>query len=443
MRTNNRILHFVLASTALTFVSLLSHAVEIGPADDLELAVSALSPGEELVLRGGTYFFDENVTLRANGTAVQPIVVRAKNGERPIIEQATSNHNVVEINGSSHVVFRGIEFTGGSHGIRLINSDFVTIEDCEIHETGDVAISANSGGTYEGLRILRNHIHHTNGTGEGMYLGCNNNDCRIANSLIAGNYIHDTNRASVEQGDGIEIKEGSYGNIVRDNVIHDTNYPGILLYSTVGNGAPNIVEGNIIWNVSDNTMQVAADAVVRNNIILGNVAFQSHQSGSPSNLEFVHNTVISSGNAIDVRNVSGSVDIVNNAIYAQGQAINLISGDLTQVRLSGNIGAGGLTGASSGFAEGNGIESDLLNGHHNGVPPIDVFPAPGSALVGAGDPAFVSSVDFDGTPRAGGADAGAYVFDNAGNPGWVLGPGFKDQVDGRKTPMPPTDVRTD
>ena len=268
---------------------------EIGPSDDLEVAAAALSPGEELVLRGGTYFFDENVTITANGTAAQPITIRAKNGEQPIIEQATTNQNVVEINGSSHLVISGIEFTGGSHGIRLINSDYITIEDCEVHETGDVAISANSGGTYEGLKILRNHIHHTNGTGEGMYLGCNNDGCRIANSLIEGNYIHHTNRATVEQGDGIEIKEGSYGNIVRDNVIHDTKYPGILLYSTVGNGPQNIVEGNIVWNVSDNTMQIAADAVIRNNIVLGNVSFQSHQSGSPSNIEFVHNTVVNDG----------------------------------------------------------------------------------------------------------------------------------------------------
>ena len=438
-----RILCSILVAAALLGLAMPALAVEIGPGDDLEAAVANLSPGEELVLRGGTYFFDENVTLTANGTAAQPILVRARSGEQPVIEQATANQNVVEINGSSHLVFRGIEFTGGSHGIRLINSNFVTIEDCEVHETGDVAISANSGGTYEGLRILRNHIHHTNGTGEGMYLGCNNDGCRIANSLIEGNYIHHTNRASVVQGDGIEIKEGSYGNIVRDNVIHDTNYPGILLYSTVGNGAPNIVEGNVIWNVADNTMQIAADAIVRNNIILGNVAFQSHQSGSPSNLEFVHNTVISDGTAIVVRDVSGSVDIANNAIYAQGQAINLISGDLGQVRLTGNVGAGGVSGANSGFVEGNGIANDLVNGHYNGAPPIDVFPAPGSALIGAGDPAYVPASDFNGTLRNGNVDAGAYAFDAAGNPGWSLSPGFKGLVGSRKTPMPPTDVRTD
>jgi len=55
----------------------------------------------------------------------------------------------------------------------------VTIEDSEIYATADVGISANAGGTYDGLVIRRNHIHHTSGSGEGMYLGCNDDACRV------------------------------------------------------------------------------------------------------------------------------------------------------------------------------------------------------------------------------------------------------------------------
>jgi len=418
---------YYLSVAALAAVSSLNlaRAAEIGPGDDLEAAVAALLPGEELVLRGGAYDFDGNVTLRANGTADQPVVIRAKAGERPVISQATTAHNVVEINSSSYLEIRGLVFTRGSHGIRLIDSDFVTIENCEIFETGDVAISANSGGTYEGLRIRQNHIHHTNGTGEGMYLGCNNDGCRVADSLIEGNYIHHTNRATVAQGDGIELKEGSYGNVIRDNVIHDTNYPGIILYSTVGNGARNVVEGNVIWNVADNTMQVAADAIVRNNIILGNVAFQSHQSGSPANIEFIHNTVISFGSAMQVRNVTGPVLIANNAVYSGSTAIRLISGDLGQVELAGNVGIGGISGGSSGYSEGGGIDVDFVSADFSGEPPIDAYPASGSALAGAGDPAYVTGTDFNGSARLGIADAGAYKSGDGVNPGWSIVEGFK------------------
>lgn len=420
-------------------------AAEIGPGDDLRAAIAALGPGGELVLRGGTYVVSSGFRISVNGAQAQPAVIRAKTGERPLIQQTNAGQNVIEISGSSHLVIRGIAFTGGSHGIRLMSSSFVTIEDCEVYETGDVAISANSGSTYQGLRLLRNHIHHTNGTGEGMYLGCNSDGCRVANSLIEGNYIHHTNRAGVEQGDGIELKEGSYGNVIRDNVIHDTNYPGIITYSTVSNGPANVIEGNVIWNTNDNSIQVAADAVVRNNIVLGSsVAFQSHQAGSPANIQFVHNTVIANGDAVAVRNVTGSVVIANNALYAQGgSAINLISGSTGLVTLAGNVGRGGLSGASAGYVDGNGIAADFVGAHFNGAPPIDLFPRAGSALIGAAAAPYLTAVDFNGTGRSGSADAGAYRYVANGNPGWRIIAGFKRAAGAAAPPMPPGNVRVD
>jgi hypothetical protein len=414
-------------------------AADITPGNDLRAAIAALRPGEELRLGGGTYTNDSAFRITVSGTASEPIVIRSKDGEHAIVQQTNSGQNGVEIQGN-YLVFRGIEFTGGSHGIRLMDSDFITIEDCEIHDTGDVALSANSGGTYEGLKLLRNHIHHTNGTGEGMYLGCNYDDCRVVNSLIEGNYIHHTNGPGVEQGDGIEIKEGSYGNTVRDNVIHDTNYPGIITYSTVGNGPVNVIEGNVIWNTNDNAIQSAADVIIRNNIVLGStIAFQAHQNGSPRNIQLVHNTILTTSNAVEVRDVVGSVVIANNAIYSQGgSAIRLVSGDLSKVTLAGNVGQGGLLGASSGFANGNGVGADFINGHF-GDPPIDVFPKAGSALIGAASSGWATAVDFNRTSRAGSNDVGAYRSAEV-NPGWKIIAGFKQVRSGVVRPMPPTNV---
>jgi hypothetical protein len=429
----------VLCSLVLLGVGAQAATVEITPTGNLRTAIAALNPGDELVLGGGTYTMSSRFGVTVVGTQAQPITIRAKTGEKPRIHMNTTAQNIIEVQGSRYVTFRGLEFTGGSHGIRLMDSDFVTIENCEVHETGDVAISANSGGTYEGLRILRNHIHHTHGTGEGMYLGCNSNACRMANSLIEGNYIHHTNGADVQQGDGIELKEGSYGNVVRDNVIHDTNYPGIIVYSTVGNGAPNVLEGNVIWNSGDNAIQAAADVIIRNNIVLGVVAFQAHQAGSPGNIEIVHNTIINDGSGIDVRNVVGPVLIANNAIYSQNSnAIRLISGSLNLVTVAGNVGQGGLSGGSSGFTTGKGIGADFVNGHY-GVPPIDLFPKTGSALIGAANASHAAAIDFNGTSRTGTNDVGAYRYSASGNPGWQISAGFKTSGNIVR-PNPPTNV---
>jgi hypothetical protein len=426
----------VAVAAAVLPASAVAEIIEVGPNDDVEAAINALQPGDELVLQGGTYTLSERFSFDIAGTESEPIVIRAKDGEQPHLNRPNADQNIIDIDGAEHVIIRGIEFSGGSAGVRISGARFLTIEDCEIHDTGDVALRANDGGvTYESLRILRNHIHHTNNTGEGMYLGCNDNGCRLQDSLIEGNYIHHTNQPSVDQGDGIELKEGSFGNTIRDNVIHDTNYPCILAYSTVGNGPANVIERNVMWGCGDHAIQCAADATIRNNIILGSnsdgIAMQPHQAGSPSNLVVVHNTVLHPTNAaISLRGTTGTVVIANNAVYAQsGNAIFASGGDTSGVTVAGNVGVGGVSGLpGGGFAQGD-IATDFVDGHYGGAPPIDVFPAVGGALIEAGDPAHGVEDDFNGTPREGTLDVGAYRFDPDGNPGWPIGEGFKELPD--------------
>ena len=59
---------------------------EIGPADDIESAVAALNPGDELILQGGTYAITWRFSIGVQGTAAQPILIRAKTGETPVTE---------------------------------------------------------------------------------------------------------------------------------------------------------------------------------------------------------------------------------------------------------------------------------------------------------------------------------------------------------------------
>ena len=408
-----------------------AEVVEIDPTGNLPMAIAGLSAGDELVLGGGTYNLTSKLTVTVQGEPNNPIVIRAKAGEEPIITRPDANQNTINIEDSLYLELRGLEVEGGSHGIRLRNSSFITIEDCDIHDTADVAISANySGNSYEGLVFRHNHIHHTSGTGEGMYLGCNDNACQMFDSLIEGNYIHHTNGPGVAQGDGIEIKEGSYNNVVRDNVIHDTKYPCILTYSTVGNGAPNIIERNVMWGCGDHAIQSAADAIIKNNIILGaaqdGIRGQQHQQGQPSNLHILHNTIVKATNdAVRVQDINGEVVIANNALYAQaGNAIR-IGGNTSQLLVVGNVGTGGLNGVSAGFDGSGDIAADFLAASFSGSVPNDVFPSPGSLLIAAGSADEVTSVDFNGVDRAGIADVGAYAFDPDGNPGWVLAEDFK------------------
>jgi MYXO-CTERM domain-containing protein len=405
---------------------------EVGPSDDVEAAINALQPGDELVLQGGDYTLTDAWHISVAGTAAQPIVIRAKDGEVPHLNRPGVDQNIIDFDDVEYLEIRGIRFSGGSAGLRFSQASFVTVEDCEVFDTDDVAIRANDGGSdYEGLKIIHNHIHHTNGTGEGMYIGCNDNGCQVHDSLFAGNYIHHTNGPNVTQGDGIEIKEGSYANVIRDNVIHDTGYPCILTYSTVGNGAPNVIERNVMWGCGDHAIQAAADVVIRNNIILGaaanGIANQAHQAGTPSNIQILFNTVLNAnGDAISSSGITGSVLIANNAVYSQnGNAIR-VTGSLGSVTVVGNVGEGALDGVSSGLATGS-LANDFVGASYGNSVPNDVFPKAGSALIAAGDTGHMVDDDFNGTLRNGVADVGAYVF-AASNPGWTLGEGFKDET---------------
>ena len=63
--------------------SAFAKVTELGPGDDVETALNAQKPGDELVLRGGTYTLADAWHLTMKGTEAMPIVVRAKDGEKP------------------------------------------------------------------------------------------------------------------------------------------------------------------------------------------------------------------------------------------------------------------------------------------------------------------------------------------------------------------------
>lgn len=284
--------------------------ITLSPGDQRWFSVlsgPSLDPGDEIVLTAGTYSDRRRLEISQRGSLNKPIVIRAAEGAKVIFKRPDARQNTLNLAGCQHLVIRGLEITGGSAGIRMGRKDehlakFITLEGLHIHHIGGVAITANyPGETYESLVFRRNHIHHTGGHGEGFYLGSNNKpdgstNGFIFNSIIELNYIHDLKGGTVSQGDGIELKDGSYGNIVRDNVIHDTNYPGVIVYDADGK-APNIIERNIIWNTGDHGIQAAADAVIQNNVIFNTggegISSRNHQSAIVGHLKISRNTILS------------------------------------------------------------------------------------------------------------------------------------------------------
>lgn len=375
----------------------------------LKAALVALKAGDCLVLEAGTYslaggMFELNVV----GTEKAPIWVTAaeNKGElaKVVITRPDAKQNVLNVGGAAPTRFlclRGLEITGGSHGLRLHDCEDVWVDRCKFHDTGEVAISANTRDTAR-LFLTRNDISRTSGTGEGMYLGGNDGKVKMRDSVIALNHIHDIGGDKVTQGDGIEVKQGSFGNLVAENTVHDTAYPCIIAYGT-GGERPNILERNTCWNSGDNVMQVQGEAVVRNNLLINGAGagFASHDhQGKSINLVVVHNTIVNRklGAKLNSWNAREGMVFASNAVYSEGMAIHFPGGS-QGVDLRGNVLLGNVSGASAGFVKGRGLE-DFAKLTWDAAE-RDARPAKDSPLIGAAETEPKVETDLTGAKRAG------------------------------------------
>ncbi|MBK7862838.1 MAG: right-handed parallel beta-helix repeat-containing protein [Archangiaceae bacterium] len=392
--------------------------------------LNGLMPGDEAIFHAGTYELSARLGLTLVGTQALPIRVHTDGG-KVVLHRAGVNQNIVDITNAEFVTLDGIEFSGGSLGVRFLAGHDVVFSHCIIHGTQGTALTVNTPGqTYANFRISQNEMYGTADTAEGMYLGCNNDGCRLQNSIIEGNYVHDTNGPNTQAGygTGIQLKDGSSGNVLRDNVVRDTGAVCILVDSAVGHGPANVVERNFLYGCGDNGIQASQDAVIRNNIILrtalDGIYVGPHQSGVPQNLSVVHNTLLGPSNvSISVRGPSGAVTVANNALYGGGSAF-FANGTVTHITFAGNVGVGAVSGLTGTLGAGS-LSADFVAASGAGAPPMNPFPKALGALVGSGSAAQVAVDDFNATPRLGVADVGAYKFSAGGNPGWALTAGFK------------------
>lgn len=228
-----------------------------------------------------------------------------------------------------------------------------------------------------------------------MYLGANNGEFIMSESVIALNHIHDC-RGS--QGDGIEVKQGSWGNLIAENDIHDTQYPCITVYGTAGKPV-NIIERNLCRRSDDHTMQVQGEAIVRNNVLISakgsGFASTDHQ-GKTVNLQVVHNTIINVGHAFSGGSWNGreGMLLANNVIYSKDKNALHFANGREGVTITGNVIVG--HGPKEGTSPGRGLE-DFVSLSWDGEKQ-DATPAADAPFEKA-DAKYLVKTDFSGQPR--------------------------------------------
>jgi parallel beta-helix repeat protein len=202
----------------------------------------SLRPGDEVVLRPGSYSLPAVITSR--GTPERPIVVRSAPG-------AVVRTSIV-LDGARHVNLNGlvIERTRHSGVIVRRGSAFITIEGCTVRQCGlGLWIGDGAGG---GHRFIDNLLHdnQTHGVAIDVINAPVGEETLISGNRIARNVMH-----------GIEINGNRY--IVEKNVVWDNGHglsgtSGIHTFARDARqdaGKDNIIRYNIVWGQKETTGQ--------------------------------------------------------------------------------------------------------------------------------------------------------------------------------------------
>jgi len=428
-RTASRCAAAALVAALLASAGANADIIDLYPTGVFEDAVESLNPGDTLIVHEGTYPDTGRISIGVQGTEASPVVITGAEGEaRPHVTRPADAEaqNTINVEGASYLTIRGLEISSnGGDGVNL-NSEpsYITLEDLVIH---DVDVGVNFRSSMHHITVRGCNIHRTGangGTGEGMYVGCNWAECAVTDSLIENNWIHECLEGTT-QGDGIEVKWGSIRVVIRNNVIHDMDYPGIFVYGAPGSGDVNTVEGNAIWNCLEGIF-APSDALVQNNIIFtsgtGLSLYGHEQVDAMENVTAVGNTVYDCDDGLYVRWGGSNMVLANNAVYCpDSTAVSSSSG------VSGTVKANYVTGGidvsldDDAFFDGGTAAAAFVDAEGR-----DFWPAPGSSLIGAADPAHAPPFDFNDAARTEPYDVGAYETEGLeSNPGWQIAAGLK------------------
>jgi hypothetical protein len=155
------------------------------------------------------------------------------------------------------------------------------------------------------------------------------------------------------------------------------------------------------------------------------------------NVTIVNNTLYGHRQCVSLQ-WDGATNMVlaNNALYCPGTSAMEASGLGGQsITVRANYVEGTLTGAMldpARLLDGGAAASAFVDPAR-----MDVWPRPGSPLIGHADHALAPALDFNGRARTPPVDVGAYETDGlAANPGWRIVPGFKPSTGSASLPAP-------
>lgn len=376
--------------------------IDVSPRDDLESVVANAPEGSTLLLADGTYdvsgasfiaFREPGVTLRSASGDPGSVVIDGGYGVGSILNVVADDVTIAEVT-LQRCMWHPIHVTGGSDS----NTDRTTIYRVVVVDPGQQAIkiNASSEGYYADAGTVACSRVTLTDEGRDQVSDCYTGgvDAHLAEGWVVRDNVFEG--FWCEQGlseHAVHFWNSGNGTVVERNRIDDCARGIGFGLGEMGNGTSRDYGGDPCPGAS---FVGHYGGVIRNNVVFG---------GRPE--MFASELGFDSGIALEQ---ACGTHVVHNTIVALEPpfvSIEYRFGN-TDVRIANNLTTHRILERDGGRAElvGN-VENASLD-ELSDAAAGDVSPAAGSSAVDSADPSFATETDFEGNPRDGAPDVGAY-----------------------------------
>ncbi len=382
------------------------------PWKTIQKAANTLVAGDIVYIRTGTY--KEQVTPKNSGSTGNLITYSAYVGETVTVDGAGVVTNgswsgIFNISSRSYLQISNLRIiNSGGFGILIAASTNIKILNNYIYSTYNSGVATTSGSSMividgNELGLICQGGDQTNGIQEALSLN------RTNNFTVSNNTVHDGGM------EGIDAKGGSsYGKIF-GNVVYGMKRIGLYIDAYSSTETDIDVYNNLIRDPNP-----AASGSGENGIRLGVEA-----GGTLSNVKVFNNVVY--GSKADGINISSyhessariptlnTISIFNNTVYGNSRGgIGIES----PISISGLTIQNNIVTNNSSYAiqVGSGVSATQSNNFTSGNPLFvnaaihDFHLQSNSPAINAGIAINGLTTDFDGSPRTGNPDIGAYEY---------------------------------
>jgi hypothetical protein len=429
----------------LTAATLPAATLTVASLAELQTAIDNANPGDEIVVKNQAYTAFSAINIARQGTAAQPILVRAETVGGVEIRgpngfNITSPAAFIVIQGFMFTHSRNISLPVGTHHCRFTGNVFelqsesgawISISGDDHQFDHNIVRNKNTPGqmltvrgpgssgmaqrTWIRRNLFQNFTNDQGGNGfETLQVGLSGRSLTDAYTLVEENLFIRTD------GENEMISNKSSSNTYRFNTVRDT--VGEL---TLRHGDDCTVYGNYFINSHGVRFFGKNHRIFSNHFHLCNPALQIGNGNSlippgeltgfdrPDNVEFTFNTLVENViNAVMGARTGGlgAVGLVfaNNIIQGGGRAVDL-RGPVTDARWEGNI-VWNTTGAGAIPQGGYRAVDPLLIADSNGA--FHLQPSSPAIDAAVGEYAYATA-DMDGQPRDSPRDVGADEFSSA------------------------------